>query len=280
MLIKSPKRISDSLAIAGGIIGLVSTGLSIVGYSLRDLIPKASFLVVVLVVLGAYALISLITFLIIGWLYGKKVGLTINGTPVEICCGDIFDTKGLRVIGCDTHFDTRVGDVISKTSLHGRFILDHGDTPSIKSAVKSEARRLNLVKDQHGQYTFPLGSIVKYKKDDTDEVFLLLALTELNKDYESHTYTIQFEQTLMKMWKEISRVYNGESVILPLLGAGMTRFDDGIKDRSTLLRCMLCTMNASGVKLKTVKIVIPENQEKLPLYEFKDLLKTVPRLSQ
>ena len=286
MLTKLPKRMRDSLAAAGGIVGLFSTVSSIIGYSLRDIMPRASIPITVLVVIVSYVCLSALVYCIIGRLFRKKVNLIINGTPVEICYGDIFSMDGLRVIGCDTHFDTRADNVvISKTSLHGRLVLEFGDIPSIKSAVSSAARRLNLAPDQFGQYSFPLGSIVKYQKEDSDDVYLLLAMTELNDDYESHTYTIKFEQMLMKMWKEISRVYNGAPVVIPLLGAGMTRFDDGIKDKSTLLRCMLCTMNASGVKLKSVKIVIDQkelNEQKetpIPLYEFNNLLQIVPGLT-
>lgn len=279
MMIKSSKRTHDSLVLAGGGIGLVSTVSSIIGYSLHDLLPEASIIISVLVVAAAFIALFVILYLIIGRVYKEKVKLTINDTSVEICCGDIFHTEGLRVIGCDTRFDTRVDDtVISRTSLHGRFVLEHGDIPTIEKTVKNAAQRLNLPQDEVGQYTFPLGSIVKYEKDS--EVFLLLAMTELNRDFESHTNMIQFEQMLMKMWKEISRVYNGSPVAIPLLGTGMTRFDDGIKDSSTLLRCMLCTMHASGVKLKTVRIVIPDNQGNIPLYEFKDILRIIPGLSK
>lgn len=68
---------------------------------------------------------------------------------------------------------------------------------------------------------------------------LWLALTELDKNYESHTNMAKYELMLMKMWKEIDRVYASNDVILPILGTGISRFDDGPKDKDDLLRCML-----------------------------------------
>ena len=75
---------------------------------------------------------------------------------------------------------------------------------------------------------------------------LWLALTELDKNYESHTNMAKYELMLMKMWKEIDRVYASNDVILPILGTGISRFDDGPKDKDDLLRCMLCTFNSNS----------------------------------
>ena len=82
----------------------------------------------------------------------------------------------------------------------------------------------------------------------------------------------------MKMWKEICRVYASHDVSLPLLGAGISRFDDGPKHRDALLRCMLCTLNSSGISLNAnVEIVIYGDIKDIPLYEYKDILHTIPR---
>lgn len=97
----------------------------------------------------------------------------------------------------------------------------------------------------------------------------MLALTELNKNYESHTNMAKHELMLMKMWKEIDRVYASNDVVLPVLGTGISRFDDGPKDKDDLLRCMLCTFNSSGVSLNSkIKIVLYGSTGDIPLYEY------------
>lgn len=82
----------------------------------------------------------------------------------------------------------------------------------------------------------------------------------------------------MKMWKAIDRVYASNNVVLPVLGNGISRFDDGPKDTEALLRCMLCTLNSAGVSLNSeVKVVIFGDIKDIPLYEYKDMFRVIPR---
>lgn len=267
-------RIKTSVAWSGAIVGLVSTIMSVVGVSLHDWIPNIWIGLFIIVV--TFVLIYVTVYLIIGHIFKDSVSMTIRQTPVSISCGDIFNADGWRVIGCDTHFDTRVDDVvISKKSLHGKLVLEHGKAEEIKKAVEKEARRLHLTADNTGLYAFPLGTIIRYDSSEDNHTYLMLAMTELDENYEAHTNMAKFEHMLMKMWSEISRVYASNDVALPLLGTGISRFDDGPKDKETLLKCMLCTLNASGVSLNSdVKVILFGNAKDIPLYEYKDIFKS------
>jgi len=271
------KRARDSVVFSVAAVGLISTVLSILGISLGDWID--SIWIRICVVLISFAAICFITYYIIGRIFRESVKTTIRQTPVSINCGDIFESSGWKVIGCDTHFDTRVDDiVISKESLHGQLVLEHGNKDEIVMAVEAEAKRLGLQKNNDGLYDFPLGTIVRYDSSVDNQTYLMLAMTELDADYKAHTNMAKFEHMLMKMWKEINRVYASKDVELPLLGTGITRFDDGPKEKDTLLRCMLCTLNSSGVSFNSnVSILIYERAENIPLYEYKDILRTMPR---
>ena len=104
----------------------------------------------------------------------------------------------------------------------------------------------------------------------------MLAMTELNENYEAHTNMATFEHMLMKMWSEIDRVYASNDISLPLLGTGITRFDGKPKNNEDLLKCMLCTFNASGVSLNSkVNIILYGNTKDIPLYEYKNMFKSV-----
>ena len=271
-LMKQENRIKDSFIFSGTIIGAISTVSGILGYSLGDALEKSPILTRLIIVIVLALLLAVIDYAFIGWRFKNSITLTIQNTAVEICCGNIFDIDGLRVIGCDTHFDTRVDDiVISKSSLHGQLVLNHGKADEIKAAVEQAAQRLHLLRQSDGFYPFPLGSIIKYKSGVDGKTYLMLAMTELDENYKAHTSMAQFESMLMRMWAEIDRVYARETVVLPLLGTGISRFDNG-KDRANLLRCMLCTMNQSGVNLNcNVKIVIYGNAQDIPLYEYRNL---------
>lgn len=272
------KQVRDSIAISLTVVGMISTILSILGISLGDWID-ASVWIRISVVFVAFFVICIVVYFSIGIIFKESVNLNIRQTPVSITCGDIFEASGWKVIGCDTHFDTRVDDiVISKKSLHGQLIMDHGNKEEIEAVVENEAKRLGLQKMSNGLYEFPLGTVIRYDSSVDNQTYLMLAMTELNTQYEAHTNMAKFEFMLMKMWKEIDRVYASNNVVLPVLGSGISRFDDGPKNTEALLRCMLCTLNSGGVSLNSaVKVVVFGDVKSIPLYEYKDLFRAIPR---
>ncbi len=272
------KRVRDSVIISATLVGTIATILSILGISLGDW-QDSNFFIRIGVVIGIFLLLYMISYIIIGNIFSDSVKLIIRNTSVSIECGDIFNVSGLRVIGCDTHFSTIVDDVIiSKKSLHGQLIMKHADKDEIEAAITIEANKLGLQKNGNGLYDFPLGTIIRYDSSVDNNTYLMLAMTELNEQYEAHTNMAKFELMLMKMWKEISRVYALNNVVLPLLGTGISRFDDGPKDKEDLLRCMLCTLNSSGITLKSkVKIIIYGDAKDIPLYEYKDMYHSILR---
>lgn len=268
------KRTRDSISFSVFLVGFISTFCTILGVSLGD-IPCLSLSFRILLVVLSFVISFAVPYFVIGHIYRDKVELMVNNTPVEISCGDIFRTEGYKVIGCDTHFHTTIDDVIiSKVSLHGKLVLEHGRIEEIKEAVRRGAERLNLKPDENGLYTFPLGSIVRYDSSVDDQTYLMLAMSELDDDYKSHNTMAKYEQMLMHMWKEINRLYASNDIVLPILGGGITLFEDRLTNKNLLLRCMVCTLNASGRSYNSkIKIVIYGKSKDLPLYELKDVVK-------
>lgn len=263
-------RTRDSFCILMTLVGILSTLCTILGVSLSDCVDD--IWIRLISVATVLILLCAVIYGLIGEFFKKSVQLSINGTTVIVSYGDIFKIDGWKVIGCDSHFDTRVNDiVISKNSLHGKLMLEHGNVFDIQKIVEKEAARLGLIKNEDGLYDFPLGSIVCYdrKVNGQDEHYLLLAMTELDSQFKSCTNMAKFENMLMKMWTEIDRVYAGNPVVIPLLGTGISRFEDKYKNTEMLLRCLLCTLNVSGVHLNTVvNIVIYDETKRFPFYEY------------
>ena len=302
-------RIRDSLTLSFAIITGFATIFTVLGFSLKDLLPLTclhpTFIAVIIravVLLMIYVFLTWIIWLIKGYKYRNTIKLKIGSNDVTIKYGNIFEQNAWRVIAMDTHFSTNVDDVeISKKSLHGQLVLDHGDKKKIKATVKKEAERRKKKPDEYGRYTFPLGTAIHYEGKDGH--YIMVALTDLDADYEAHTKMSQYESTLMYIWHEISRVYAQNNLVFPVLGAGITRFDDDRADTANLLRCMLCTLNTSkvhfksdvsvvvydgGYKEKNIDKVLKIKRDKalgkkickskknsLPLYEYKDLFRNV-----
>lgn len=71
----------------------------------------------------------------------------------------------------------------------------------------------------------------------------------------------------------MNRVYVSNSIALPLLETGISRFDEEPKNMEALLKYMLSTLNASGVSLNSdVKAGIYGNEKDIPLFKYRNLL--------
>ena len=184
--------------------------------SLKDFI-EVSICYRILIVMCLFLVVYIAVCSVIAQIYKNSVEMSIRQTSISITYGDIFETPEQRLIGCDTRYDTRVDDVvISKNSLHGKLFLKYGNIDDIRMTVEAEAKRLGLQKDSGGLYEFPFGTIIRYNSSIDGHTYLMLALSKLNTDHEAHINMTEFVSMLMRMWRELSRVYAGKEIALPL----------------------------------------------------------------
>lgn len=229
-----PNRIKDSFIIAWAIVGLISTILSVLGWSLGSF-SQLSIVGRIAIVIAVLIGMVVIVYLILGSIFKDAISLYINNTAVSVECGDIFNAPEWRVIGVDTHFDTRVDDIIiSVGSLHGKLVLDHGDRAEIDYVVECEAQKRGLQKDEDGLYDFPLGTVIKYESSIDQHIYLMAAISKLDKKHKARTNMEEYERMLMNMWKELDGIYASHDIVMPILGMGITRFD-GPKDKVLML---------------------------------------------
>ena len=250
---------TSSYAVAGTIIGI--SGNNIPG----DWRFKLAMAIII------YFVLTLIAWFVI---HSKKsVEYKIKGNKIFIKCGDIFSEKGLKVIPFNEHFDTEVDDVIiSKNTLNGKFILNYvKNIEEFNSFIQNENEATDLkrkiLKDKS---VYPLGRIIKYND------FLLLAFTHFDKNNIAHISKIEYEKCLLNMWKELRRTYTGEKIFLPLIGSGITKFDD-VPEKSNLdlLKCVLCTLKASGEQFTETITILVTNEiwEDLNLFDNSESVK-------
>jgi hypothetical protein len=200
----------------------------------------------------------------------KGVTVNVNGISVHIRQGELFDANGWKVIPFNEYFDTTVDDkIISHTSLNGILIDNHvSDIEQLREAIEQDDENSTKANrfTRDGRFVYPLGRVIAYQD------YLLLSLTHFNDQNMSHLSKIQYEQCLMTMWHEISRTYAGKPVYLPLLGSGITRFDDvPNKSNFDLLKCMLCTLKASSenISVPITILLTSDIMQKINIYEAK-----------
>ena len=174
------KRLRDSLILAFEILGGIATILTILGVSVSTLLPmneRPTLLRIIAytgIVVAVYVVLFLIIYFIKGRKYKDSVTLQIGKNTVNIITGDIFNIPGWRVIAVDTSFSTKVNDVIiSKNSLHGQLVLNHGDANSINDTVKKTAEEIGLKPDENGSYRFKLGTMIPYESSKEKRADLL-----------------------------------------------------------------------------------------------------------
>jgi len=187
----------------------------------------------------------------------KTYNIKAKKNNIEIKVGDIFEENGLVLIPFNEYFDTTVDNVIiSENSLNGKFLNNFQiDIPELKKVIIESKDPVKLPRKKTSRgYKFPLGRIVKYKK------YLLLAFSHFNEDNVAHITRQEYEQCLTIMWEELRRTYNGEPIVLPLIGSGITSFTDlPEKSNLDLLKCMICTLKFSKEQFKEdIKIIVTE----------------------
>lgn len=253
------RTLRNSITLALAIITATSTITGIIGFSIRDIDSQMTWWGSLLILLGLYALLVAVIYAILKGIQKRPIRFLINGNRGEIRIGNIFSTDGMRVIPFNEFYDTKVDDVvISKKSLNGVFITGYvKDIEHLKERIRIADNDPSNLKGEviNGRKKYPLGRIIPY------DGYLLLAFSHFNENNEAHIDIADYERCLFQMWREIRRTYSGKDVVLPLIGSGITTFDGVLKkDNTDLLKCLLCTLRASGVQLNSKISIVLTNE--------------------
>lgn len=182
------------------------------------------------------------------------INFDIDGSNVNIKCGDLFLENGFKTIPFNEYFDTIVDDkIISSKSLNGifinkifkdkvsdldKFIVENSDNSDIINNQSPRPRGGKNVK-------FKLSTIIVY--DD----FIITAFSRFD-EYNRATLTMpEYIEFLINFWDRVNRVYAQQSVSVPIFGSGITRIKEhkNIGDED-LLKIMLWTFKLSEMKFK------------------------------
>lgn len=102
--------------------------------------------------------------------YVKK--LNINGSPLEVKIGDIFEEGELRVINFNEYFDTVVDDkLIAKSSLNGRYIENHvTDVAVLDKAITDDTHLAEMKQNENSSRK----SGKKYSTNSAQSMLLMI----------------------------------------------------------------------------------------------------------
>ncbi len=230
--------------------------------------------------LGYLSFLILIVVYISIWIYANKltnINIDIDGSNVNINCGDLFSQDGFKVIPFNEYFDTIVDEkIISSSSLNGIFInkklntnISSLDNFMIENTDNDDVIERNVIRKFGGKN-------VKFKLSTTFIVneYILTAFSKFD-EYNKAVLTMpEYIEFLINFWDRVNRVYAQKSVSVPIFGSGITRIKEhkNISDED-LLKIMLWTFKLSEMKFKypaKLSIIIHKDKiENIDLFSLK-----------
>lgn len=181
----------------------------------------------------------------------KKIIISGNNYEILVEYGNIFKyTKCKKVINFDECFTTQIGDNpadIKKTSICGQYLNANPDLNLTSLLSSSQLKSLKSKSKYNNNERYESGRIVP------NGDYLLLAFAKFDKDGLGRLTRDEYLKCLSVLWEEIDKYYCQYDVCIPILGAGLTRFDGGSGasiSKQELLDMMIWSYKLSSHKLK------------------------------
>lgn len=232
----------------------------------------------------ALSLLLIIVYLFM-WFQANRsddVTLNINNSSVRIKVGDIFEKGGwgdelpLKVIAFNEYFDTQVDDkIIANRTLNGRYVneqISNVEEFDSKLELELTEKRIgfNDIRKEGKKKKYELGTIFQ------DGDFLLTAFSKFDSNNRAYLYMNDYINFLINFWNEVDIIYGGRTVVVPLLGSGMTRFKEyDMVSEQELLELLIWSFKVSRIKFKHpahVCIVIHKSsKDKINFYKLRSV---------
>lgn len=167
--------------------------------------------------------------------------------------GDIFKQKNCKiVIAFDECFTTKIGDSIGDikpNSICGQYLAQHTDLDINDLIIKSGRKPVGKSKYKQ-RPKYKIGTVLQNGDD------LLLAFTRLDEEGRGRLTKKEYIKCLDLLWKEIAQYTdsNEKDICMPILGSGITLFEDGYISQQELLDIIIWSyklnIHKTGAKLR------------------------------
>ncbi|MCB9256814.1 MAG: hypothetical protein H6579_06775 [Chitinophagales bacterium] len=229
---------------------------------------------------GYAAFVILILIYLFIWYRANNltnINIDVDGSNVNIKCGDLFSEKGLKTIPFNEFFDTIVDDkIISNKSLNGIFInrvfndnVGQLDTFIVENSDSSDIIENEFERTRGGKKVkFKLSTIFVY------EDYIITAFSKFDEHNRATLTMPEYIEFLINFWDRVNRIYAQKNVSVPIFGSGITRLKEhkNIGDED-LLKIMLWTFKLSEMKFKypaKLSIIIHEDKiDQINLFNLK-----------
>jgi len=204
----------------------------------------------------------------------SEIELKLNGLKVRISYGDIFNSKGLKLIPFNEYFDTQVDNIlIAENTLNGKYIKKY--YPNVSNLDAQISTKLQL-KSSEKNISRLIGKTNKYELGTTIEVadeFILTAFTHFDSENKAFLSKGEFLLCLDSLWKEINRIYAQRNINIPLLGSGISRIGNDLKPQDYLEQILnsIKLSDIDNAYNTSINIVLHESiKEHIDLFNIKN----------
>ena len=181
----------------------------------------------------------------------RKVTIKGENYTIRVEYGNILKKKKCkRLIHFDECFTTDIGnqpEQIKETSLCGQYLKEHECLNIPKLIEEAKLKPLDEKSRFKEKTKYQSGKMLPYKND------LLMAFAELDESGRGVMTRESYLNCLSVMWQEIDKYYAQHDVCIPVLGAGITRFESASGASYTpqeLLNLMILSYKLSSYKIK------------------------------
>lgn len=182
--------------------------------------------------------------------YKKQVDIKSMDYHIIIKYEDIFHFKNCKkVIAFDECFTLTVGsrpEDIKPNSICGQYLAAYPLTnETLERLINQTALKPEKSKSKFNSKTkYKSGKLIP--RDD----FLLLSFAKLDKVGLGKLTRKEFIDCLQVLWEEIDKYYNQKDVCIPILGSGITRFEDRTLTKQELLDLIIMSYKLTPNKIK------------------------------
>lgn len=200
---------------------------------------------------------------------------------IGIKVGNIFDQAGHLVIGFSDTFDTEIGDVISKDSLQGQFLVSmYGNNKTkldtdLDSLLQNEEVEEDNTKTKGKTKRYKIGTVVALSGENRK--FFCCAYSRMGADLKATSDVNNLWISLQKLWDKIRTEGEQKTVVMPVMGTNLARVP-GISFTLPINLILLSYVINSRIETISKELVLmirKEDQDKVNLLEIQDFLESL-----
>ncbi len=200
---------------------------------------------------------------------------------IGIKIGNIFDQSGHLVVGFSDTFDTEIGDVVSKDSLQGQFLMSIYENNKNKLDADLDALLQNEQSEEDSQKTrgknkrYKIGTVITLS--GLNRKFFCCAYSRMGADLKATSDINSLWESLQNLWNKIRIEGEQKTIVMPVIGTNLARVP-GISFKlpiNLILLSFIINSRVETISKELVLIIREEDKEKVNLLEIQDFLKSL-----